>query len=356
MNAPDPIPFEEYRQQQARRNSQFQAMSLAEVMAMAFEPVRWAVPGYVPEGLSILAGRQKTGKTWMALDFAIAIAMGGATFGAVSCEQGDVLYCDLENGPRRVQSRVGMLAPGTSGQEWLARITIVSKCPRLDKGLLQELENWRRSVPRPRLIVIDVFQKVRPPSRQGVNSYQADYDSISQLQQWATEYHIAVLLLHHLRKGGADDPLEALNGSNGLSACADTTLVLDRKAGACTLYVRGRDVEEQETAIRFDDGLWTIIGEAGEVRRSDQRNAILIELQDAAEPLTPKDLAIATGLARNNVDQLLHNMAKAGEVIRVGRGQYAHPDRAEPGELRQRDKNDKKIRNASPAKPYKDWE
>ena len=38
------------------------------------KPIRWIVPGYLAEGLSILAGRQKLGKTWLALDWAIAVA------------------------------------------------------------------------------------------------------------------------------------------------------------------------------------------------------------------------------------------------------------------------------------------
>jgi hypothetical protein len=56
--------------------------------------------------------------------------------------------------------------------------------------------------------------------------------------------------LHHTKKGGAEYPLEALSGSNGLSACADTTIVLDSDQDGKTLYVRGRDAEEKETAVR----------------------------------------------------------------------------------------------------------
>jgi hypothetical protein len=38
--------------------------------------LRWAVPGLVPEGLTILAGAPKTGKSWMCLDLAVAVAAG----------------------------------------------------------------------------------------------------------------------------------------------------------------------------------------------------------------------------------------------------------------------------------------
>ncbi len=93
------------------------------------------------------------------------------------------------------------------------------------------------------------------------------------------------------RKGGADDPLEALSGSNGLSACADTTLVLDRDQNGMTLYVRGRDVEEKETALRHDLGNWMILGEAADVHRTDERKVIL---QCLADNLTGSFIVYAT--------------------------------------------------------------
>jgi len=70
-----------------------------------------------------------------------------------------------------------------------------------------------------------------------------------------------------------DDPLEALSGSNGL--CADTTIVLDQDQNGRTLYVRGRDVEEKETAVIFANGSWSQLGDAADVRRSGERSVIV---------------------------------------------------------------------------------
>ena len=109
----------------------------------------------------------------------------------------------------------------------------------------------------------------------GRNAYENDYAALAELQHWATEHELAVVVLHHTRKAGADDPLEALSGSNGLSACADTTLVLDRDLNGTTLYVRGRDVEERESALTFVGGIWNVTGDAADVRRSDERGNIL---------------------------------------------------------------------------------
>jgi hypothetical protein len=159
---------------------------------------------------------------------------------------------------------------------------------------------------------------------------------------------VAIVIVHHLRKSvGEVDPFEKVSGTLGLSGAADTVLVLDRDASGATLYGRGRDIEEIETAVEFnkETNTWRVLGEAAEVRRTNERAAILSVLIDADEPISPRDIAAETGMPRNNVDQLLFKMAKAGEVLKSGRGHYIHPSKQTP------DKNDKKIRNEGEARP-----
>ena len=293
-----------------------------DIMATTFDPIKWVVPGYISEGFLVLAGRQKLGKTWLAIDMALAVAVGGVAIGSIGCEQGDVLYIDMENGPRRIQGRINTLYPDERNRPDLSRLEWVTEAPQLGAGLIEELERWRVSVPAPRLIVIDVLQRIKPPGSMARNAYENDYSTWAPLQHWATEHGIAVLGLHHTKKGGADDPLEALSGSNGLSACADTTLVLDSDQNGKTLYVRGRDVEEKETALIFAGGFWSILGEASDVRRSDERIQIIAALTDHGEPMTPAELSTATGKPGLSVRQLLFKMAKSGEVYKAGGGRY----------------------------------
>jgi hypothetical protein len=156
----------------------------------------------------------------------------------------------------------------------------------------------------------------RPVKKQ--NAYENDYSTWAPLQEWATRHGVAVLGLHNTRKGGAEDPLEALSGSNGLSACADTTIVLDKGQNGRTLYVRGRDVEEKETAVTFRIGSWSILGNAADVNRSRERSVIISAITDNGEPMTPVEIAGATGQRKANVRQLLRKMAKSGELHKIG--------------------------------------
>jgi hypothetical protein len=193
---------------------------------------------------------------------------------------------------------------------------------------MEALDDWRRSVRNPRLVVIDVLQRIKPAGTATRNAYENDYSIWSPLQSWATEHGIAVLGLHHTKKGGADDPLEALSGSNGLSACADTTLVLDRDGNGITLYVRGRDVDEKESALDFAAGVWTVQGDAARLRKTTERQTILNALEEADEPMTPAEIAAVTRMSGGNVRFLLHKMVKGDEVKREGRARYVHPNKA----------------------------
>lgn len=310
-----------------KATKKFAAKGADAIMATDFPSLRWTVPGYVAEGLSVLAGRQKLGKTWMALDFAVAVAIGGVALGSIACEAGDVLYLDLENGERRIKRRLETMFPDAMNRPDLSRLKFATESPDLGPDFLEALEDWRTSVPKPALVVVDVLQRIKPAGSTARNAYENDYAVMTGLQQWATRNGVSVLVLHHTKKGGADDPLEALSGSNGLSACADTTLVLDRSGEGITLYVRGRDVEEKETALRFDGGMWSVLGAAAEVKRSDERTAILTVLTAATEPLNPREIAIEADMKRNNVDRLLGKMARDGEIVKSGRGLYVHPTR-----------------------------
>jgi hypothetical protein len=304
------------------RRIMFQRTSTNVIMATKYPPLRAVVAGYLYEGFTVLAGRQKLGKTWLAIDWALAVATGGVAMGSINCEAGNVLYIDMENGPRRIQGRIKTLFPNEKDIPDLSRLEWVTEAPQLDQGFIAELERWRLSVPNPTMVVIDVLQRIKPAGSMARNSYENDYSAWAPLQQWATEKQVAVLGLHHTKKGGADDPLEALSGSNGLSACADTTIVLDSDQNGKTLYVRGRDVEEKETAVIFTAGNWTVLGEAADVRRSDERSVIIETLRDNREPMTPTELAAALGKQPNNIKQLTFKMAKAGELHRVGKGRY----------------------------------
>lgn len=296
-----------------------------QLQAMEFPPIRWIVEPFVVEGLTIFAGKPKLGKSWLALDVALAVAFGGVALGNIQCEAGRVLYAALEDNPRRLQSRISQLL--ASDSDWPEGLDLLTGLPRLDDGGMDALNRWADEAGNPRLIVIDTLAKVRPIRSSRDSGYDSDYAALVPLQEFAGERGIGVILVHHVRKMDSDDPLDTVSGTTGLTGAADTVLVLARDSQGVILHGRGRDIDELELALSHDktSGRWSILGNAAEVRRSDERTQIIEALSDSGLPLSPSDIVSQTGMKSENVRFLLHKMMAAGEVAKEGRGRYALP-------------------------------
>jgi hypothetical protein len=295
------------------------------LMQMEFEPIKYVIPGYVAEGLTILGGRPKLGKSWLSLDWVIAVATGGRSLG-VDCEQGDAFYLALEDNQRRLQDRLRVVLPKMKAMRPdLSRVHFLTEAPKIGEGLIETLDAWRTRVDDPRLIVVDTLAMIRPPKGRNQDSYAADYAALSPLQKYASEHRLAVVVVTHVRKMEASDPLEMISGTNGLTGAADSIMVLDRAADGPKLYGRGRDVEEVEKALRFDNGRWSVLGNIDDVKRSDERRKIIHALGEYGSKQSPKEIADATGMKVNNVSRILAKMVKAGEVVKDGYGTYSVP-------------------------------
>ena len=292
-----------------------------ELDQMEFEAVKYVIPGVFVEGLTLFCGKPKVGKSWLLLHAAHAVAGGGYTLGDTHCIEGDVLVCSLEDNKRRLQNRMQKLF---GGRPKSPRLKFKVKMPRLAQGGLETLRQWIKSVPNPRLIVIDTLAMVRMPNRKEQSTYDADYTAVIELRNLALEFGLAIVVVHHLRKMPADDAFDTVSGTLGLTGCPDSIVILKREPTGTTLLGRGRDLEEFEKAIVFDKGncLWRIEGDATELRRSTQQREILEAMRELQGPQTPLKIARHLGKQRDNVTHLLRKLAEDGIVRKVNYGQY----------------------------------
>jgi AAA domain/RepB DNA-primase from phage plasmid len=290
---------------------------------MTFAPVKYVVPSIFVEGLTLFAGKPKTGKSWLLLHAAIAVARGGFTLGEIHCIEGDVLYCALEDSKRRLQARMTKLM-GIS-QEWPKRLSFRCEMPRLSAGGLDVIREWITSHPKARLVVIDTLAMVRSPKKQDESTYDSDYAAVLELRKLANETGIAIVVVHHLRKADSDDAFDTISGTLGLTGAPDTIMVLKRDAaGTVTLHAKGRDLIEIEKAMVFDrdNCIWRVAGDAVPVRRSAERASVLGAIKEASEPVGPNDIAGDIGMRSVNVRKLLGKLVKEGVIENVGYGKY----------------------------------
>jgi AAA domain/RepB DNA-primase from phage plasmid len=297
--------------------------SVASLRTMTFTPIKYVVPGILVEGLTLFAGKPKVGKSWLLLHAAIAVARGGFTLGETHCIEGDVLYCALEDNRRRLKSRIDKLVGSSS--EWPARLFYRTDLPLLTEGGLDVLREWILSVPHARLIVIDTLAMVRAPKKHDESSYASDYSCVLELRQLASDFGIAIAVVHHLRKADSDDAFDTVSGTLGLTGAPDTVLVLKRdSSGNLVLHGRGRDLPEIEKAMIFDRDAcaWRVAGEADMVRRSTERAAVLGAIKEAKDPIGPNDIAAIVGMRAINVRKLLAKLIKEGAIKKTTYGRY----------------------------------
>src|SRR5918995_3091979 len=133
----------------------------AELRRKVFPDIKWIVPGYLAEGCTLLAGRPKLGKSWLALDIGLAVAAGRYVLGDILCEPGDVLALCLEDNERRLQRRIAKVL-GALGAGWPERFTYATEWPGANDGGLDMIRDWIERADNPRLVIVDVLAMFRP--------------------------------------------------------------------------------------------------------------------------------------------------------------------------------------------------
>src|SRR5699024_10537981 len=227
--------------------------------AKQFAPMRWALPGVVPEGMGLFTGAPKVGKSWASLDIALAVASGGHALGSIHTgAPRPVLLLALEDGERRLQGRCrALLGDGQPIPDLLHYVTTARP-----EDILPLIDAWLdEHGHRAPLIVLDTLGKVMPPAMAGEGAYSRDYRIGGALKQ-RTDAHpgTALLVVHHVRKMASEDWMNSTSGTNGLNGAADFTINLhrERNSDAGTLRVTGRDVPEAEYAVTVAEGRWAL--------------------------------------------------------------------------------------------------
>jgi hypothetical protein len=325
--------------------------------AQTFAPLRYAVPGLIPEGLTLLIGPPKAGKSWIILDVLLAVAAGGRALGKLPVgPERRVLYLALEDGDRRMQDRCRKLLESPDPNLLEPDAPIPARfhyLTRVESGrVLDIVEAFLRRYPDTALVVVDTLGKVMPPALQGESAYQRDYRIGTALKRVADDHDgLAVTVLHHDRKAVSEDFVDAVNGTNGLAGAADTILVFARKRQATdgVLKVTGRDLPEGEYALTIADGRWTLDGDtlaqAAECARERGERAAMSELSNEVlefvrkhpDGIEAKQLVEKFG---NNVYQYLKRHVDAGRLHKTKRGRYAPVPASEPSEVSEQDRSE----------------
>lgn len=225
------------------------------IMNTPMKPIEYCVDGLISQGLFVLAGAPKVGKSWLALDMCLSIAKGEKVLGKETlC--GHAVYLSLEDSLIRLQNRLYELTDEPSDN-----LNFAIMAESISNGLPEQIEYCRKRFDDLKIVFIDTLQMVRNESE---SSYGSDYKELSVLKSLADKLGIAIVLVHHTRKCSDGDPFNMISGSTGLSGCVDGSMVLiESKRGSrkAKLYCVGRDIENQEINVVFESSRWKVSDE-----------------------------------------------------------------------------------------------
>ncbi|WP_337416493.1 AAA family ATPase [Dysosmobacter sp.] len=229
---------------------------LLELMDTHFPSRPCIIENLLPAGTYLLAGAPKIGKSFLVLQMAYQVSAGEPFLGFPS-RQGTVLYLALEDTYERLQKRLAQMTERDSPDLVLSVLA-----DTLEEDLLEQLESFLFEYPETVLVIIDTLQRIRGRTPDN-GSYAADYDTIAKLKAFSDQRGIALLLVHHTRKEGAEDVFDTISGTNGILGAADGALVLHkdkRTSGDAILDVVGRDQPQIRLRLRFDPthSLWQV--------------------------------------------------------------------------------------------------
>jgi len=238
----------------------FDTIDGATLMSTPLQPLRFVVDMLISQGLHVLAGSPKVGKSWLALWLSVTVAKGEPVWG-MKTRQGTALYLCLEDSRLRIQNRLFEIMEDAP--------PCVHFCTEgfiIGDGLEERIESFIEGHPDTVLIIIDTLQMVRGTGYD--NTYANDYRDLSILKKLGDKHGVAILLIHHLRKEGADDVFNRISGTTGVQGAVDSsfTLIEDKRgSGKAKLSCIGRDIEYREIVLeRNEDNVWEMVSDSRE--------------------------------------------------------------------------------------------
>ena len=288
------------------------------LLGKTFDPLRCFVAEILAEGLTILAGKPKKGKSYLALDMSLSIAVGRQAFMKFATEQSKVLYVSLEDGERRVQRRLRAIQENIATPQGLE---FLYAFPRLVDGALEALQFYAQSY---QVIIIDVLGRILPPQtpqRKSLSEYQELTDALGPIQALAQDKRISIILIDHVRKASADDAGDTIMGSQGKFGVADHALIYARKGEEKdgVLQILSRDLEEEKFILSLVNGHLEFLGK-GEIYELDaEQNRIIKILEEEAKGMAAMEIMRAMGIHESHYPRFRKVLYRLYEDDRIGK-------------------------------------
>ncbi len=281
----------------------------AALYARTHVPRLFVVDGLIKQGdLALLAGRPKSGKSFLLLQLAQAIDSGTAFLGRGTTYQA-VLYLALEDGERRIHERL-------HARTWTpSRTGFAFGLLPLGDGGMGQIE---ATIDGFDVIVIDTLRAAC-----GADADENDNAKmggiVQRLADVAHRMTKTIVVSHHTRKGEAEDAFELIRGAGAIRAAYDLGILLQRKTGEseATLKIESRDIEAEDMTIRFEGATgWSYEGNGARIEDIRAGRRVVAALREMGDDKTVEEIAENLKVSANAAGQQLRAAEKDGKVAR----------------------------------------
>lgn len=288
---------------------------------------RWLIEGlWAHQGVGIVGGEPKCCKSFLALDIAVAVATGTECLRRYRvANPGPVLLFAAEDALHTVRQRLEGIAH--AGGVAFAELDIhVITAPTVRLDLPDDRRRLHDTVAtvRPRLLVLDPFVRLH---RIDENAAAEVAPLLAYLRELQRQFHTAVLLVHHARKGGHARAGQALRGSSELHAWGDSNLYLRREREHLWLPIEHRAAASTAAlaAELHADGdalALRIVERPPQAPHATPKPAerILAALSSAPEPMNRRALRDACRIRSASVGDALAALVKQGTIVEDATG------------------------------------
>lgn len=296
------------------------------------EQPRWLVQdlwGHAAVGFA--GGFPKLGKTWLGLDLALSVATATPCLDRFEVhEPGDALVYLAEDHPTEVRQRLaGLCQHRDLAIERVAVHVITAPSLRLDLERDQRRLAETVHCIQPRLLVLDPLVRLH---RRDENQAQDVAQLLGFLRELQRTHDLAILVVHHMRKGGAGRGGQALRGSGDLHAFLDSGLYLRTERDRLVLHAEHRSAPAPDPIelrlVSRPDGSQThleIVATQNPHPRAPQPPLPLDErlvrlLQSASTPLPRMELRQTLRVNNQRLGQALVDLERRDIVTRCQHG------------------------------------
>ena len=306
------------------------------------------------EVMNIVAA-PKTGKSWLVLQLAIALATGGDWLGR-ECTKSNVLLVDNELHPETETSRLkhvanvmGVPIDSLEGLDFLLQRGGIKDLLSLES----QLRAINDAAKRYEVIIIDALYKALPKDVDE-NSNGQITGIYNQVEKIAREQEAAVILVHHTSKGNQANKsvTDVGAGAGAQSRAPDTHLAL-RPTNADNVIsvsccVRSFRPVDPFCIVREPDGLWVmapqfdpndLVGKEGAPGHGDKDKMTIEDVVNAvkcnlgelefpmAKTLLVETVREKTDASRNTIISALDILCRDG-IFEIRKGDYASGQQA----------------------------